>query len=282
MLFCTFVLLDQLPDNPTQVIVEELLNNKIHKFDIEFESIPFFRECWCIGSDAADKINQSYDFQKELDVYLKNNVSKEMHDFYESGILHRLFIGKKKKEPIKYNGNKFNYNEVMDLYNDLRNDFKYSFEKKKELEWENHPNRYSIDTDCKHCIGDGILKCDYNKNGKFDWWRIGGRWNGLIIGSHSEDDGINSLNMNEGEEYEKYEDNLSTVQELLERLKNGDDPTDCIPFAILDSNGNWHDRREDSLRFYRVKPVKEWVDFCIELLEENANCIAIACDMHTT
>ena len=71
--------------------------------------------------------------------------------------------------------------------------------------------------DCDECKGSGITKTDYNPNGKWDGYRIGGRYDGAAP----------QISYKENEEYDnRLSDNICTVSRLIRER-------DKTPFSIL-------------------------------------------------
>lgn len=77
------------------------------------------------------------------------------------------------------------------------------------------------DPDCDNCQGSGTYPSTYNPKSKWDWWCIGGRWDGLITGltTESEDDGLNFE-----QSHESIENNVTDVKNLT---------SDTMPFAFI-------------------------------------------------
>jgi hypothetical protein len=70
----------------------------------------------------------------------------------------------------------------------------------------------------------------YNPDSKWDWYRIGGRWDGWITGNEqSSDDGFNF----DGR-HETVANNIATIKQALKR--------NVIPHAIITPDGEWHER----------------------------------------
>ena len=68
-----------------------------------------------------------------------------------------------------------------------------------------------------------------NPDCKWDWYRIGGRWDGWITGNERASDG----GFNFGPEHETVANNIATAEQALERGK--------IPHAIVTPGGQWHE-----------------------------------------
>jgi hypothetical protein len=70
----------------------------------------------------------------------------------------------------------------------------------------------------------------YNPAAKWDWYRIGGRWDGWITGNVQESDG----GFNFGRQHETVANNSATTEQVLAR--------DTIPHALVTPEGQWHER----------------------------------------
>ncbi len=71
----------------------------------------------------------------------------------------------------------------------------------------------------KHFDADGEPISTYNPDSKWDWYVIGGRWDGWINGRETSGETVN--------------DNLATTEAVLERGR--------IPHAIITPDGEWHE-----------------------------------------
>lgn len=110
-----------------------------------------------------------------------------------------------------------------------------------------------------------IDQYEWNPNGQWDWWRIGGRFNGMILNkSRRSKDGFCF-----GAEYENLAENSVIVSEMLQQDEF------CIPRAIVTPDGEWHSRE------LRTTANLDWRRKVMQLYKKHINCIAVACDMHT-
>jgi hypothetical protein len=69
-----------------------------------------------------------------------------------------------------------------------------------------------------------------NPKARWDWYRIGGRWDGWITGNQQSSD--NGFNFDK--KHETIENNIATTESAL--------ASDKIPHAIITPDGEWHDR----------------------------------------
>lgn len=99
-------------------------------------------------------------------------------------------------------------------------------------EFRNQPN-----ADCPRCGGAGERTTTYNPNSKWDWWRIGGRWDGVIKGLDvAEERRDDERDINLAPLNEQPENNRARLGDLL----SGDELL-FTPFAVLTPDGAWHD-----------------------------------------
>lgn len=97
------------------------------------------------------------------------------------------------------------------------------------------------------CGGTGRIVTTYNPKSKWDWWEVGGRWQGDLNGKNS-----------------------CAVQEL-----NG-----YVPFAILTPDGHWHERGKMGWWACVSEEKPDWDKQAKAILAQYPNCIAILCDLH--
>jgi len=98
------------------------------------------------------------------------------------------------------------------------------------LEVESHPEDCWCEgnPDCPECHGTGVFQGTFNEQAEWDWYRIGGRFDGLLTGIErpSTDRGFNFAASHEQLEYNA----------LLCR----DIRPDFSPYAVLTPDGEWH------------------------------------------
>jgi len=98
--------------------------------------------------------------------------------------------------------------------------------------FEMDPLKDKPDPKCEECKGTGIVRLTYNPFSKWDWYRVGGRWDGEMLGLdiESEDGGFNF-----SPEHESLENNSCRVKDIHK---------DFIPFAVVTPDGLWHEKGE--------------------------------------
>jgi len=130
----------------------------------------------------------------------------------------------------------------------------------------------SPNPECDSCHGTGIRMTTYNPLSKWDWWVIGGRWDGAIQGEYREshDHGFNF-----GEEHHQIEYNSIPVEKL---------PEEFYPFAIVTPDGVWHEKGEMGWFGMATNEQQDsvWLDEVRSIIEQykNRRIVAIGCDLH--
>jgi len=93
---------------------------------------------------------------------------------------------------------------------------------------------YDENEEVEEYMDDDGKPCTYNPDSKWDWYRIGGRWDGVVSKSGkeqpSEDGGFNFADV-----HELIDNNSCLVREL---------PAKSVPFAIVTPDGTWHEKGE--------------------------------------
>jgi hypothetical protein len=87
------------------------------------------------------------------------------------------------------------------------------------------------DKDCESCKGTGTYKSTYNPKSQWDWYRVGGRWDGTIQCREKE---LDTDGFNFDDTHEEIKNNILSTRLLAEN--------EVIPFAILTPDGDWHQK----------------------------------------
>jgi len=87
---------------------------------------------------------------------------------------------------------------------------------------------------CKECQGTGIAKSTYNPNSKWDWWVIGGRWDGVMCALDRIDDKGGGFNF--GDKFHTEERNVCSIEDFKKDRENR------IGFALVTPDGQWHEK----------------------------------------
>lgn len=168
---------------------------------------------------------------------IENYIQDKMEEFDEN-LEVKPYIEYDKSKKDEY------FNEKIQEYKDMINDPDY--EKKYNIDHvEKQYAKYSkmdVDEYWKYLTedydkdSDGNVLSTYNPKSKWDWYVIGGRWDGVYKDNYqSSDNGFNFGNL-----HHTLENNSQTIKEYKERYKKDTDKYSM--FAYIDKKGNWLER----------------------------------------
>lgn len=156
-----------------------------------------------------------------------------------------------------------------------------------------HPRRDEPRSDCESCGGSGASTSTYNPRSRWDWWRVGGRWDGVIRNDPRESE--NGFNF--ADRHERPENNTRPTSELLpegraylealraaggERWRVPANVRDPFPFALVTPDGEWHEKGKMGW-WAAVSDEKQstaWCEAVLAMWEANLGTTAVACDLH--
>lgn len=109
----------------------------------------------------------------------------------------------------------------------------------------------------------------YNPQSQWDWWCIGGRWNGEIQNERRSDD----TGFNFDDEYHQLNENMLPTKKLDHKLT-------C--FAMVTPDGVWHQRGKMGwwASVSDEKDQAEWEEELIKLIQANQDTILVGVDCH--
>jgi len=241
--------------------IDEVLEKMMASYSENLAVEPYQEECWCVGNFAKKEIFDQLDkkFGKIQDV--KNK-------FWEK--INRLPQVKKDQNwRFSKEGEKYTDREWKKL-------MKPRFDA-EELLKESHPDINKADVDCEDCNGTGKVMSTYNPKSKWDWYVIGGRWDGMIKNDSqkSTDNGFNF-----GDEHHKSENNVISVKDYLAiALKH---PEKVIPFAIVTPEGEWCERGK--MGWWAIvsneKDEEKWLYEAIKIVQKYPDYYVVGLDCH--
>lgn len=196
--------------------VDEEIANLMEKYNENRIVEEYDTKCWCVER------KQREEKRKRIEKETGMSWSTAREDF------------------DKYFNEKFPVNPKT-----LTHDQKMEHLAKQQVEWEkftaplrNTECKYNTDdfnvtpdAGCNECHGKGTVKSTYNPDSKWDWYVIGGRWDGVTQGKER-DDGEGGFNF--GPEHHQLQYNYSPVSDLIKRK--------VIPFALITPDGVWNER----------------------------------------
>ena len=185
--------------------------------------------------------------------------------------------------------------------------YKKEWQSELDKAYDSHPLKNAADKECPDCEGSGTMVSTYNKDSKWDWYQIGGRWSGYWAdydpsgdpknsipcyrckGTAKESNGTDKCRMCQGTgktvswptSWSPIEEDMLEVPELIKRIKENENITSS--YCIITPQGEWLEREErEGPPFYEVnqKSTEEWDRIYMETLEKNQNCYAVIVDFH--
>jgi len=214
---------------------EEILEDIMQPFDERLQVDPYQKECWCKGRKAKNEISLLSD-----------------EKFGNWGELRKQFADKYplKEEDDACSNIKKILNERDKLWSMFTKD-KSKFEKE---EIENHSDKDKPDPDCDDCKGIGSYETTYNPNSKWDWYQVGGRWDGMIS-----------------------KDNYLPVSEYILKLKE----ENIGMFALVTPEGEWIEKGKMGWWAIVSDRNENWDEIFMGVLEKyKNNHIIIQLDCH--
>lgn len=171
-----------------------------------------------------------------------------------------------------------------------------------------HPLCGKADPDCPYCKGTGVVTRTYNQNRKWDWWRIGGRWDGTV--TYNRQSSQNGFNV--GKQHETVANNSALVSDLLSNQVSQRPTLDpdlakhdyfrveheealaqyeatpaelrdlYVPFALLTPAGEWVERGD--MGWFAIvvdeKDRHSWHKSALAIYQKYSNCRIVILDCH--
>lgn len=137
-----------------------------------------------------------------------------------------------------------------------------------------HFMRGKPDPKCSECKGTGKFKSTFNPKSKWDWWVIGGRWDGTIVNDYkSSEEGFNF-----GEQHHQLDHNVVRIKELLDKKGN----IKVVPHAIITPRGKWIEK--GSMGWWGIssgtKKEDDWKTIVVEIYKKYKDNLGVGCDLH--
>lgn len=204
---------------------ESELEQALAPFDENMEVAPYITECWCVGNAAKRAAYKAVD-DSGLSI-----------DPYRAA-----FFEKYGKAALNEDMQQVWIDEFYSQYEALRTPI-------YQQALDAHPMKDKPNPECSNCGGAGIYEATHNPAAKWDWYSIGGRWNGCIPGNHA------------------------TGRQILD--------IGYLPFAILTITG-WHEKGQMGwwAMVANEKGKPDWDAECHEILSANEDKLFYLVDCH--
>jgi hypothetical protein len=210
-------------------------NNEVPEYD---------RPCYCIGREARKRASALVDWKTGQTWEEAKKAYNEKHADQPFGESHKLYRAE------VYTPR----HEMEEMFFALQRD-------------NDQPS-----AECDECHGTGLNKSTYNPQSEWDWYRIGGRWDGWISEAPEMDDGEGGFNFSR--RFESLERNAVVASVASEKER--------IPFAIITPDGKWHEK--GNMGWWGIvmdeKDDKAWETEAKRLYAESSDHIAVCLDAH--
>jgi len=135
------------------------------------------------------------------------------------------------------------------------------------------------DPECEDCKGTGQRKSKYNPKSKWDWYALGGRWNGTIRNAYrGEEKGFNF-----DEQFRQIGENVIRVSDYSDLLENPDTRDEVSSFAVVTPDGEWLEK--GSMGWWGMVSSEserdDWIDCLIATFDKyRTGYVAVGLDLH--
>ena len=126
---------------------------------------------------------------------------------------------------------------------------------------------------CEECKGTGLYKSTYNPASKWDWWVVGGRWDGVI--KNNPQNSENGFNFDA--KHRTIDNNVILAIDYLENCKTGKSD---FPYSIVIPTGEWCEKGEMGWFGMSSNEKSNWTVRAEKILEQYKDCFVIGCDLH--
>lgn len=221
----------------------------------------------------------------------------------------------------------FGFKDLDDLREKFRSEAPDETEEAANKRWKVHPFwvRHSqlqsedpdlrvADPECEECKGSGTFRTRYNPRSRWDWYTVGGRWNGYLTGFNPaempmSDDrywttcticgGVGKRNDGVAEANPHLKDRCNGCAGRGRRLRFPHEipledsnvmpvalidrrTDDWRPFAILTPDGEWHE--QGRMGWWGIvtgeQESDDWTAEAEKIMDDHADCVAVVVDVH--
>lgn len=185
MHYLIYVLSEQLPGDAAHA--ESIIEPILAPYSEHLEVDPYMEECWCVGNTARSEAHEQNKTRERMDA-AREQYQKEFQPFYEEECA-KLGIATEWPDDYAPPGARQEWFRQSDQARHLASERvtpswqqRYEAIDKDADEIEkNHPLYKKPEADCDECKGSGERESTCNPDGQWDWYQIGGRWNGHLV-----------------------------------------------------------------------------------------------------
>jgi hypothetical protein len=250
------IVITDLVDSPSSTEIESAVEDLLEPYNENTEVDEYKTSCSCSRWNLTNAVREAL-LKEGLSI---GQLQDELAERIKNGELGRL--PNYEKDPEGWD-DFFKRRET--LWKEMSKSY---FEREEALSKMLKEEFFKPDPECEDCHGSGKYMTTYNPNSKWDWWVIGGRWDGVIRSLESIDDGIGGFNF--GPEYHMLERNTIVLRDI----------EDVTPYTIITPDGKWHARGEMGWFGMSSHDKDDWEDVVKEIYELYSENIAVGVDCH--
>ena len=213
--------------------IETILTRMLAPYNENTKVKPYKQACPCVGMEARSAA-------REAAFAAHGTINELRASFYERADIAKLENERRAALTLLQNGDESaasTFEELEDRVQQEWNKVIEPVQKTENAAFEAHSLRNTPDKGCEDCSGSGTMTSTYNPQSKWDYWRVGGRWDGFITqNQRSSQNGFNF-----GDEHETVENNSVKTDELLAQGETTFKR--LMPYALVDETG-WHQKGE--------------------------------------
>jgi len=214
--------------------LSEVLNQKFAPFDENLEVLPYDHDCYCLGN-VAKKAGREHADKTVATI-------ETLRDGY------------------------WELPEPRPEWDDHIKEWRVASDSVEKV----HPLFGKPDPECDECKGTGKYESTRNPQSKWDWWRVGGRWDGRIQAKPRESD--NGFNW--GDQHQLPDHNTILVKDMPGGFVS------C--FAVLTPEGEWIERGQMGWWGMVSGDTGDavWQEQLKGIFARYSECLAVGCDLH--
>lgn len=176
---CLVIMPKGLTMETPRAVIDAEVEKLLAPFDENTTVDEYDRPCHCIGARARNEAGETA--AKELDTSWE-----KLRDAFNTEEIQRL-----RKKSLKLGEyEKISDEEAQAAEGECQRRWQSHTQPLRELEKKRrkeHPLFQKPDPECDECHGSGTTRSTYNPNSKWDWYCVGGRWGGALLGLDPEE-----------------------------------------------------------------------------------------------
>lgn len=248
--------------------VEDYIEERMERYNEQREVDEHPEKCHCVGyaaeNRARDKAQEVTGGIPEIRAKFQRDPAVVVLTRRENELYRKSTLTKEEKK------------ELQALDKESERLWKIAIAPYQEAEkqaLEADPDKDKPDPECEDCRGKGMVSSTANPEGKWDWYRIGGRWDGAIQhrDPQSADGGFNF-----DKKHQMVTGNYRWISEMPAEI-----PDEDIPFAILTPEGEWAEKGRMGWFGCVHDESEDWKDQARKVVEKYRHgYIAVGLDCH--